>query len=637
MLVGWYHTNHHTIHTSLANCIVRAILSVSLIKILTASQRRRRSNKHNNAMTTTTTTTSQTQEGDFQAEWGSVEISHPRRPRVPATVLEDAIVTVSPRHVTLNQGGNYYIKSGKKSKVRATEIVLQGDFSQPSRIVLAVTRQDGSVVTLTKFAQPHRWRVFWKEFQRFAKRAGIALQAPERKTINTNKEPEPQPNNFFVQTGHTRFSPARQKVGRRGRGTFGRNRPKFSPRKASQLWDEDYTTVEGSLTTTTTPLRNRPSHAATKDESDDEELLFDKHPKAKRPLSNLQDSDDEDDKVIFTDSDNKSPARTTQTTSPYSTSTPETSRPHVSPASRTLQKLDKAETPPRKGPAKMDIAAFFKPAAAKKPTSFDPSKRAAQENVLLSPPRAGTLPALDALLRSEKSHKSPKKTSTIKSKGWVKSTNAGHLSPLKQRMNILGIQSKNLMATPTQDDDPIEEFSSPSSPQRVRIQPLQILDKAIDHPLSRHLDVRERASATVRSRKRKNLLRHTPMQGPSPLRLKYDDATIPELAPAKLVTFQPWRGLENLGNTCYLNASIQMLVTLVSTARGETNWWEKLRGKGGALTKACLDVLDQLVVPPSATVTSVVNPQAIKQAIDATTDSFAGFSQHDAHEYVERQ
>ena len=84
----------------------------------------------------------------------------------------------------------------------------------------------------------------------------------------------------------------------------------------------------------------------------------------------------------------------------------------------------------------------------------------------------------------------------------------------------------------------------------------------------------------------------------------------------------PWKGLRNLGNTCYLNSSLQMLYSI----RGFVS---SLAGKGADLANSIVGVADSLKDS-----TFSANPKAVKQAIDAVTDKFVGYEQRDAHEFL---
>lgn len=90
----------------------------------------------------------------------------------------------------------------------------------------------------------------------------------------------------------------------------------------------------------------------------------------------------------------------------------------------------------------------------------------------------------------------------------------------------------------------------------------------------------------------------------------------------------PYRGLQNLGNSCYMNASLQMLYSC-------TNLMESLQTTPNqpALTSAVCGTYNELkMVDPE--VKTVVNPSVIKAAIDAKTDKFRGYLQRDAHEFL---
>jgi len=84
------------------------------------------------------------------------------------------------------------------------------------------------------------------------------------------------------------------------------------------------------------------------------------------------------------------------------------------------------------------------------------------------------------------------------------------------------------------------------------------------------------------------------------------------------------RGLKNLGNTCYLNASIQMFASTDTFSRPL---------EGGNLCRSVKTVLEDLKAEPQ-NLSRPVNPGCIKDAIDEKTDKFLGFEQRDAHEFA---
>uniref|UniRef100_A0A7S4J8P6 Ubiquitin carboxyl-terminal hydrolase n=1 Tax=Odontella aurita TaxID=265563 RepID=A0A7S4J8P6_9STRA len=119
-------------------------------------------------------------------------------------------------------------------------------------------------------------------------------------------------------------------------------------------------------------------------------------------------------------------------------------------------------------------------------------------------------------------------------------------------------------------------------------------------------------------------------------------------------------GLRNLGNTCYLNASVQMLLGLPGfveeldrtrsriaeaavAAKGGQDGEEKKEEEKSVvpLTEALLEVARSLRILPDTAPSDdddqqkkVADPTVLKRAIDALTSKFTGYEQRDAHEFV---
>lgn len=87
----------------------------------------------------------------------------------------------------------------------------------------------------------------------------------------------------------------------------------------------------------------------------------------------------------------------------------------------------------------------------------------------------------------------------------------------------------------------------------------------------------------------------------------------------------PYKGFRNMGNTCYLNASLQMLYTI-------SNFIPAIEGKGGDLVRSITSTARSLLRGTAKL--GAASAKAVKDAMDAKTDKFLGFEQRDAHEFL---
>lgn len=88
----------------------------------------------------------------------------------------------------------------------------------------------------------------------------------------------------------------------------------------------------------------------------------------------------------------------------------------------------------------------------------------------------------------------------------------------------------------------------------------------------------------------------------------------------------PFRGLRNLGNTCYMNASLQLIYTalgFVSSIK-ETSF-------AGELTRSVTQIARRL---EDRSDTLPIDPSCVKSAMDKLSDKFLGYQQRDAHEFL---
>lgn len=578
--------------------------------------------------------------------WERIEIVKSPN-RLNATLLEEEPVAVDSKRLYIGHGSQWTIKAKN-----VQEMKLEGDETKPPSVVLTIVTAD-LTIRLIRFLQDVQWTKFFKRLQTFVKHSDTHLQLPSSSTSSTTRLTTSSASNrnksrsgatksarklgggeFFESTGKMRFSPSRptralqqkQSVSspfpavtspapavRRGR-TFGRQAPRLTPSSRTRVpwdeddnelivhpsppvsarksktkldWEDDQVMVDDEDEHVRTDDGAKKTEGENDDDDDDDEALFDEAPSGTSKRKVIEDSDDDndDDRPVIDSTEKSTPAKTKTQKVNASSSTNK-----GSPQPRTAQNK---------------ISSFFqqrpfKRAEPPKMSSFDPSKRAAPPS---TPPRPASTPK--------------------KSGDWLRGSKAGLTSPtVKRKKDLFGTLPKTISPAKHDDDDPIEEYASPSRPRR---NPLDLLDQADRDPLRKRIDFLERA--TTGAKPKRPRLSDEPV---TPKRLSLDSARRDD--ENAIVPRLPWRGLRNMGNTCYLNSSIQMLLTLMSTAEGKTNWWEKLRGKGGPLTTSLVRVMDQLVLSPQPGMMNAVNPIAVKREMDAITDKFIGFQQHDAHE-----
>jgi hypothetical protein len=588
--------------------LASSIINTGSSKTNNAKQRTaKQSSPHTATMTKATTKAS------LPTFWERVEITKSNNAG-PATVLSDALASWDGKTLYLGHKAQWSLRAK-----HVTRLQVEGDVQQGSRVTVTLTTND-KVVSLVGALDEGQWSRLWKQaLPRFAKHVSVPLEQPRRAKSPSKQSLSPvraktttaRPKaltSFVQQTGSLRFSPSRQtrrdaspvrSPVRRVR-TFGKSRPQ---RTVNLLWDDTEETPvppqASRISLPSTAERDEPELLVYTDDDDNEG----EDANQGAPVPN--DKDDDDDLVFdeapaagrstrFAESDDEQASPKAVTAMP--TTPVRTSQRHVSPASRTQAK---AAAPPA------TIHAFFTAkATAAKPSSFDPAARAI--------PVAPATPVRTPKVRKANA-------------SWLSTTRAGLVSPKQKRQQDLFADDHQSFQTPIAAaiDDPIEEYAAQD--------PLAVLDEADKDPRQQQrLSFSLAINGTSLARKRKRHLfphQSTPPRRLLPVRERTASYEAPRLS--------PWKGLQNLGNTCYLNASLQMLVTLAGTKPSHGNWWNGLRGKGGPLTTSLLAIVDQLQEAPTVGPRlSSLNPRAVKEAMDFLTDKFRGYEQRDAHEFL---
>ena len=129
--------------------------------------------------------------------------------------------------------------------------------------------------------------------------------------------------------------------------------------------------------------------------------------------------------------------------------------------------------------------------------------------------------------------------------------------------------------------------------------------------------------------------RSTPVRSPnnvgrswedrSPARALYQQQPSNDTGPSTT----KWRGLKNIGNSCYMNASLQMLFSVPEFMHALSNYRDK-----GTNESWLIDRLIYTWKVLNADKPFAYNPRQLKAAVDQLTNKFEGLHQRDAHEFL---
>jgi hypothetical protein len=253
------------------------------------------------------------------------------------------------------------------------------------------------------------------------------------------------------------------------------------------------------------------------------------------------------------------------------------------------------------GKGQRPISSFLKPKSKEFRTSFDP-----RQNVFGTPQRPAHFKSemsarlVKSTLRHKKRSLTPKRPLTSQDI-WLRSSPTRFSSEEKRKRELFGRERWS-----DGRKDSTEEVASPSTtPIRSRERQFKRARYVFNKRVKRDLQAPFEGSPVPPCNLEKNW--------------GVDELIEPEESGKNL-----YRGLQNMGNTCYVNASLQMLTTCRDLTMN-------LKGKEGKLTRSVVEAAKALADNEEKT---PFVPRGVKEAMDEKTDKFLGYEQRDAHEFL---
>jgi hypothetical protein len=258
-----------------------------------------------------------------------------------------------------------------------------------------------------------------------------------------------------------------------------------------------------------------------------------------------------------------------------------------------VEPLDKSQRP---------ITKFFRPKSATTHSSQQMRSASLSSPFPISASTPSRLPQSAArLVKSAKS--------TIQQDSWLRTSPARFDPSEERRQGLFGSpRPTNLQLLNERDryengqNDPVPESTNPRidlfSPRVLKRPKLQPLDLSRTYLAPRHR---------------------------SPFTPSFGDQAGAVEANFTVSPKSRFRGIQNLGNTCYCASSLQMLCSAFDFIKA-------VDGRGGRLTQSVVHVAKEL--QHGLTFNAPVDPREVKDAMDARTDRFAGYEQRDAHEFM---